>query len=104
MKLSAEQRLLLEKSTATYEQNVDRAAPYLVARGFTEAVARSFRFGGVPDEPLPGDETFRLRLSIPYLTPAGVVSLRFRCIDSHNCDEMGHPKYLGYPGSSTHLF
>jgi len=104
MKLSAEQRSLLERSTATYEQHVDRAARYLAGRGFTEATARSFRFGVVPDEPLPGDEVFRGRLSIPYLTRAGVVSLRYRCIDQHDHDAADCPKYLGYPGSGTHLF
>jgi DNA primase len=104
MRLSSEQRLLLEKSTATYEANVDRAARYLAGRGFTEATARSFRFGVVPDEPLPGDEVYRGRLSIPYLTRSGVVSLRYRCIATHDHDSECGAKYLGYPGAGTHLF
>lgn len=104
MKLSNEQRALLERSTARYEQDVDRAARYLAGRGFTEATARSFRFGVVSDEPLPGDEVFRGRLSIPYLTRAGVVSLRYRCIDEHDHDEAHCAKYLGYAGAGTHLF
>jgi len=104
MKLSTEQRILLEKSTAAYERNLEVAAPYLASRGFTEDVSRSFRFGVVPDDCLPGDERFRGRLSIPYLTRAGVVSLRYRCIEQHDHSAEACPKYLGYPGASGHLF
>lgn len=103
MKLSPERRASLEKSAARYERDVHRAAPYLAGRGFTEATARSFRLGVVHD-PLPGDEAAAGRLAIPYLTRAGVVGLRYRCLagQPHDCD--GHPKYWGYPGASTHLF
>lgn len=48
-------------------------------RGITTGVADSFRLGYV-DEPLPGDEDYRHRLVIPYVTPTGVVQLRFRAL------------------------
>lgn len=103
MKLTNEQRVSLEKSTARYEKAVDLAAAYLVGRGLSEETAHSFRLG-VVDDPLPGDEHFRDRLSIPYLTRSGVVSLRYRCLRDHACGAVDCAKYLGYPGASTHLF
>lgn len=103
MRLTSEQRASLEKSTSRYEKDVGRAAHYLAGRGLTEATARSFRLGVVHD-PLPGDEAYRGRLCIPYLTRAGVVSVRYRCIERHDCDVHGGTKYLGRPGARTHLF
>lgn len=88
---------------ARYGQAVDLAADYLAGRGLFESTARSMRLG-VVDDPLPGDETYRHRLCIPYLTRAGVVSIRFRCIQQHDCSAHGGTKYLGYPGAPTHLF
>lgn len=88
---------------ARYEKAVDLAANYLAGRGLSEGTAHSFRLG-VVDDPLPGDETYRSRLCIPYLTRAGVVSIRFRCIQQHDCSVHGGTKYLGYPGAPTHLF
>lgn len=100
---TSEQRASLERSVARYEQAVDLAAPYLAGRGLLEATAHSFRLG-VVDDPLPGDEAYRGRLCIPYLTRAGVVSVRFRCIERHDCGVHGGFKYLGHPGAPTHLF
>lgn len=53
---------------------------------------------GVVEEPLPGHEAYRGRLAIPYLTPTGVVDIRFRA--------MGHeePKYMGLPGTHTRMY
>lgn len=101
MRLSPERRASLEKSTARYEQDVGQAAHYLAGRGLTEATARSFRLG-VVHEPLPGDEPGAGRLSIPYLTRAGVVAVRYRCLQAHEHDPC--PKYWGYPGAASHLF
>jgi DNA primase len=63
-------------------------------------VAR-FRLGLVTS-PLAGDEQYRGRLVIPYLAPAGVVNIRFRCAQAHECE--GHPKYLSREGAGTNLF
>jgi DNA primase len=54
-----------------------------------------FRLGYV-SEPLVGHEYLRNRLAIPYLTPAGVVEIKFRRID----DSDG-PKYLYQSGSTS---
>jgi DNA primase len=49
--------------------------------------------------PLPGHEAYRNRLTIPYVTPSGVVDIRFRSL-SNNED----PKYMGVPGAKTTMF
>lgn len=62
-------------------------------RGLSGDSARRFRLGYV-DAPLVGHEQFRGRICIPYLTRAGVVSIKFRRIG----DGTG-PKYLYESGT-----
>jgi len=75
-------RRLLEKRLEVYEAQFSDspASTYWESRGLTRATARAFRVGYVGD-PLPGDDRFRGRLAIPYLTPSGVVGMKFRAID-----------------------
>jgi len=98
MRLSKSQRELLAKATETYEQNLPEVLPYLATRGITEQTARMFRLGFVR-EPEIGHEPYIGKLSIPYLTPAGPIDLRFRSL---NAD--GGPKYMSRPGATTHIF
>lgn len=104
MKLTRQQRDSLELSTSLAEKHLDDAAEYLSGRGIHEESARSFRLGVVGDDALPGDEAYAGRLSIPYLTRSGVVDIRYRCIDTHDCRELGHPKYLGRPGAGLRIY
>lgn len=98
-----ELKALLDNAANLYAiQMTDHCAEYLADRGIPLGVAREWRLGTVAD-PLPGHEMYRNRLVIPYLTPAGVVAMKFRCIDCAGSCE-GHPKYLTFPGSGTHLF
>lgn len=57
---------------------------------------------GYVADPDPAHEQYRGRLSIPYLTPTGAVSMRFRCLEDHEHD--GHGKYEGTAGDTTHLY
>lgn len=99
MTLSASQRLWLEQVTAEAEQNLHLATEYLAARGISEATARAARFGVVgTSEPIPGSERFAGRLCIPYLTPAGVVNLKFRAMNGED------PKYLCLSNSRPLLY
>jgi DNA primase len=103
---NAEQRLLLEQAVSQYQRDLaaDTAGQaYLMSRGFGPEVAASFRLG-VVRTPLVGHEGYRGRLAIPYLTPAGVVNLRFRCLRQHVCKDEGCPKYVGLEGFETNLF
>ncbi|MGW2513673.1 topoisomerase [Streptomyces scopuliridis] len=102
--LSTEQRRFFEQAVSTYQRDLagdTSAQGYLAARGFGPAVASTYRLG-VVRTPLPGHEQYRHRLAIPYLTPAGVVNLRFRCAEAHDCD--GHAKYLSLPDAASNLF
>ncbi|MGW2169161.1 toprim domain-containing protein [Streptomyces sp. NPDC001705] len=102
--LSEEQRRFFEAAVAQYQQDLagDQAAQaYLASRGLGPQALAQYRLG-VVRRPLAGHEQYAGRLAIPYLTPAGVVNIRFRCLASHECD--GHPKYLSADGAGNNLF
>lgn len=115
--LTDAQRSFFETSVSTYQQDLagdTSAQAYLTSRGFGPEVAATYR-QGVVKRPLAGHEQYRGRLVIPYLTPAGPVNLRFRCLEKHACSEtvlwtdkrgVPHycPKYLSLPGAGTNLF
>lgn len=101
---SLKQRRSLESATSRYAANVERSTIYLARRGISLDVARAWRLGVVED-PLPGHEPFQGRLCIPYLSPSGVLDLKFRCIRDHDCKTVeGHQKYLAPEGSQARLF
>lgn len=78
---------------AEYHSKLDGVTSFLSYRGISEASAIQFQLG------YDGE-----RLTIPYLTPAGVVQLKRRCIQMHDCKEAQHPKYLGEDGAGIRLF
>lgn len=59
--------------------------------------AQQVRLGVVAD-PLPGQEQFTGRLTIPYITQSGVVDIRFRAMGPEE------PKYLGLPSTQTRMY
>ena len=97
-RLSKSQRELLAKATENYEKNLDEVAPYLESRGITKETALMFRLGFVKN-PEAGHEPYQGKLAIPYLTPSGVIDIRFRSLNADS-----GPKYLSRPGASTHIF
>jgi DNA primase len=98
VRLSKSQRELLAKATENYERNLGEALPYLVTRGITEATARMFRLGFVAN-PETGHEIYQGKLAIPYITPSGVIDIRFRSLNNDS-----GPKYLSRPGATTHIY
>lgn len=103
MKLSSSQKASLQRAAEQYHQSLDDAAlAYLETRGLQDEETLAGYLLGVIREPIPGHEAYVGRLSIPYLTPAGVVALRFRCIEHVKCE--GHAKYLDLPGQETRLY
>lgn len=98
MLLSNEQRSLLETSARRYNQSLWKVIDYLDERGLSLELADAELLGYV-DDPLPGQEQFRGRLSIPYVTRAGCVNLKFRAIE-----ETGAPKYLNLAGFETNIY
>ena len=98
MRLSNEQRNLLTTSAETYNRSLPLVMDYLASRGLSYDLADGEMLGYV-ENPLPGQEQFRGRLSIPYVTRAGVVNLKFRALDAE-----ASPKYLNLPGFETNLY
>lgn len=97
MKQSQEQRKLLEQASTHYQQDIHLAEQYLASRGLSLADAKRHQLGVVA-RPIVGHETYEGRLSIPYITPSGIVDLRFRSINHEE------PKYLSLPNSATRLY
>lgn len=79
-------------------QNSDEALTYWENRGLSRKAAAEFLVGYV-ERPLTGDARFIKRLAIPYLTPSGVVSFKFRAIDPNNTK-----RYDKDPGDPGRLF
>jgi DNA primase len=99
---SVKRRRLLDQATREYAESVDLAKTYLADRGFDEETIEYWQLGYVY-EPLPGHDRFKGYLSIPYVTRAGTVALKFRCITCIDKCE-GHPKYDSESGAGTYLF
>lgn len=98
-KLSVSQKKYLETAAGAYHDQIDASvAAYLVGRGIGKEVAATYRLGGVA-EPLVGDDEYVGRLSIPYITPAGVVDIRYRAVRPEHS-----PKYLSRVGSHARLY
>lgn len=103
MLLSSVQKNSLEKATASYAASVDDLASYLVARGISKEAAFEQRLGCVSN-PEPGHERFRGWLSIPYLTPGGVVAMKFRCASDHDCRAVECQRYDAPAQQKTKLY
>ena len=91
------QRSSLEKATATFEKNVDHLASFLEPRGIGKASALQARLG-FASEAIPGFERFVGMMSLPYVTNAGVVAVKFRRLEGEG------PKYDAPSGQHARLF
>lgn len=91
------QRASLETATSLYQQYVELAGTWLDSRGISRELASEYRLGVVV-EPFSGHEQYTGRLSIPYLTRSGVVTIRFRALDD------AQPKYLSLPRDIGRLY
>lgn len=88
----------LEEATVEYQSQVDAVAPYLVSRGLDQKVAGEFRLGYVGTA-MVGHDDYRGRLAIPYITPTGVIDIRFRSVGNDD-----GPKYLSRAGADIQMF
>jgi len=96
----AQKKLLTDAAKLYYDQLLgsEEHMTYLKNRGVTEDLMRSFGLGAVV-EPVSNHEDFRGWISIPYFTPGGVVSIRFRRLVSDVS-----PKYMDLPGEPPRLY
>lgn len=92
-------REYLARATEEYAAKLDHVTPYLESRGIWRDTAERWQLGYV-ETPLPGHEDFVGRLAIPYLTPAGPLCIKFRCVEAHDCKSAGCVKYLGEPNEN----
>lgn len=97
MRLSTSQRQFLLQATQRYAGKIELAKDYLLSRQLSVEEASTFHLG-VVDDPLPGHEAYKGRLAIPYITPSGVVDIRFRAMNGED------PKYMGLVGAKTTMF
>lgn len=102
-RLSGQRRAFLAEAAKSYKAALldgDRtpAADYLENRGIDLGTAERFWLGYVAD-PMEGHDRFRGRLAIPYMTPSGVVGMRFRTLEP-DVD----PKYDSEAGQRTALY
>lgn len=105
MRLSGSQKAALQKAADRFHASLNEPAwAYLQGRGITEEMARARLLGQVSADAEPIYHDMIGRLSIPFVTPTGVVAIRFRCIEDHDCKEAGHPKYLQGKGTHDHLY
>ena len=97
MRLSSSQKNFLLQATQRYAARIELAEQYLLSRQLSVEEAKVFHLG-VVDDPLPGHEAYVGRLAIPYITPSGVVDIRFRGMNNED------PKYMGLVGAKTTMF
>lgn len=108
-------RTFLERTTAAYAESLQTstdaaaAAEYLtIRRGLSKANVKYFRLGFVAN-PLPGHELYAGKLSIPYITRSGVVSIRFRGVppreDVQSTQQRpGGQKYFSVAGDMPRIY
>ncbi len=79
----------MEEAAERYAQaRNETVTSYLEARGIPANVADMFLLGSV-DDPVIGHDMYQGWISIPYVTPAGIVAIKFR----QTLDDVT-PKYL----------
>lgn len=97
---SASLRTFLGQAAEAYHKQAESSgvlSDYLSSRGIDAEVAD--RFGlGLCSSPLAGHERFVGCMSIPYLTPTGVVAMKFRRLSGEG------PKYDQPSGQEARLF
>ena len=104
LQLSASRRAALTAEAEKYHAaRTGRVLDYLESRGITTAQQETYLLGEV-SEPDHANEYLQGRLSIPFVTPSGIVAIRFRCVEDHSCREAGHPKYVQRKGETDHLY
>lgn len=107
-------KALLEASTQDYEKQLQsgtdlsvKAISYLKARGITKETAQFFRLGLVEESHVDSGHDFQVgRLAIPYVTPTGVVQIRFRALpyDGIPGNAEPSPKIKSEAGATTTIY
>lgn len=102
---SSAQRKSLETALTNYQASITKGISFLEDRGFDLDMALKWGLG-VVESPEPGHELFRNRLVIPYFNKAGVIGLKFRCMEPHDCKliEGNHQRYMVLTGQEDYVW
>lgn len=103
MVLPPSRRSLLTETAQRYALGLDQVGSYLAGRGVSRGVATGALLGRVSD-PILEHNRFEGWLSLPYVTPAGVVAFKFRCLEDHDHKAGHHGKYDGPGGQKIRLY
>lgn len=106
---SANTKKFLEETCQIYERNLpgSEADQYLTNRGITNEVRTYFRLGYVSESDHPSDHDMYVgRLVIPYITPSGIVQMRFRAVPEGGIlgNPENSPKYLSEANKPSTIF
>lgn len=105
--LSDSQMEALEWAVSAYQgQHTEDTEAYLDARGIGLRERLGFRLGVVGGKDIrPDHARYAGMLAIPYLDKDGrPLSLRFRCLQTHDHREKGHGKYNSLAGEIGRMF
>lgn len=104
---SVSMRRFLEEACQRYQESLKDsvASRYLTNRGITSEVQTYFRLGFV-EEPAKGHEFMVGRLAIPYITPTGIIQMRFRSVpENGEIDGPAEfPKYKSETGGMVTIY
>lgn len=102
---SISQKAYLERASQNYAgqlwqsgHDLSGVRRYLETHSISQDIALKYTLGFVGD-PLPGDERFAGMMSIPYLTRAGCMALKFRAVAPNT-----RPKYSQHSGQKPRLY
>src|SRR5579859_1451079 len=105
---SDSQRTALARSSETYHAQLgearlsgslpDGVRSYFSSHAVSGPIMRKYSLGYVA-QPLPGEERFRGMISIPYITPTGVVAVKYRDVSGY-----GQGKYAQQHGQKGRLY
>lgn len=102
--MSSHETYLAKASAEYHEQLISQSVQsgsrtYLAEHAINDfAIAERYQIGYV-GEPLSGDERYAGRLAIPYITPRGVVNIKFRKLG-----DMSGAKFLQPHGAKPRLY
>lgn len=97
------QKLSLGELALRFETSQPKLLPYLTARGLGGAAAERFRLGYVePAEDIPRQHWHRM--AVPFITPTGVVQIRYKCVLDHDHKAVSCSKMLGAAGVEITLY
>lgn len=105
--VSASQQETMDEVVTKYQNALTQdegAVRYLMRRGLDKGIVTGSRLG-VVSNPEQDHSHVNGWLCIPYLDKNDVpLSMRFRCIQEHDCSERGHGKYMGLTDEPTRTF